>query len=205
MPTTLTESRRPLKWPLLGLPVLATVLGYLSMPPFAEVGDEIGYMLRVTARTAFVYLMLAYLARPLVMLLGNLELFHGLSRGMLRHRRYLGLGMAIAHTVHAGYVVALVVVLDMELDLVTRLLGGGAFVIMWLMAATSNRYGVALLGQNWRRLHLLGLHWLWVVMVYTFAGRIAQEPAYATYVLVGLLGLMLRSWVYWSARTRRAR
>ncbi len=205
MPTTATDSKVPYKWPVLALSVLASLASYFTMPESAAVEDQIGHMLRLTARIAFLYLMLTYVARPLRMLLGHIEMLRGFLRGLLRHRRYLGLGMAFAHTVHAGYVVALVVLLDMEIDLVTLLFGGGAFVMMWLMAITSNRFGVQLLGKNWRRLHLVGLHWLWFIMVYTFAGRISEDPGYLVYVLIGLAGLALRGWVYGSVRARRAR
>ena len=205
MPTTATDSKVPYKWPVLALSVLASLASYLTMPESAAVEDQVGHMLRFTARIAFLYLMLTYIARPLRMLLGNIEMLRGFLRGLLRHRRYLGLGMAFAHTVHAGYVVALVVLLDMEIDLVTLLFGGGAFVMMWLMAITSNQFGVQLLGKNWRRLHLVGLHWLWFIMVYTFAGRVSEDPGYLVYVLIGLAGLALRGCVYGSVRARRAR
>jgi hypothetical protein len=110
---------------VLALSVLASLASYFTMPESAAVEDQIGHMLRLTARIAFLYLMLTYVARPLRMLLGHIEMLRGFLRGLLRHRRYLGLGMAFAHTVHAGYVVALVVLLDMEIDLVTLLFGGG--------------------------------------------------------------------------------
>lgn len=200
-----TKSLTPYKWPILGLCVAMLVISYLAMPTYAEIGDEIGYMLRVTARIAFLFLMLAYIARPIRMLLGNVSSLRTGVRQYMKHRRFLGLAMAIAHTVHAGYIASLQLVLGQELGVEILVLGGGAFVFMWLMAATSNSPGVALLGKNWRRLHLFGLHYLWLVFVYTFAGRIAEDPWYIVAVVAGVLGLLLRSWVYWSVRSKRAR
>ena len=75
MHTTATNQGTPkpaLKWPLLGGTAIALLLCYVLMPDFAELQDEVGYMLRVTARLAFVFLMLAYVARPLVHLFGSL-------------------------------------------------------------------------------------------------------------------------------------
>ena len=59
-----TSRAVPWKWPILGVSVAMVLVGYLMMPELS-LDDEIGYMLRVTARVAFLFLMLAYLARPI--------------------------------------------------------------------------------------------------------------------------------------------
>ena len=190
---------KPWKWPILAASPLVVVLSYFGMPAYVEFADEIGYMLRVTARLAFVLLMLAYLARPL-------QRGFGMGRTLVLHRRYLGLAMAFAHTVHFGYVVLLVQNSAEPLGWITIVGGGLAFVLMWLMAATSNDQSVALLGKNWRRLHTFGLHYLWLIFMQSFAGRIGPEDEdylYAGLTIVGLLGLLLRVWVYLSGRLRR--
>ena len=202
-----TSRAVPWKWPIIGASVALVLLGYLMMPALSP-EDEVGYMLRVTARVAFLFLMLAYLARPLRMLLGNVSATRDFVRSWLKHRRYLGLAMAFAHTVHAGYVLALPLVLGVELELGIIVGGGLAFVLMWAMTATSNDASIRALGKNWRRLHLLGLHYLWIIFMQSFAGRVFVEdadPIYAILVVFGLVGLALRSWVYWSVRSRRAK
>lgn len=203
-----TSRSTPFKWPIFVICIVLMVIGYLMMPDDSNIEEEIGYMLRVTARIAFVFLMLAYIARPVRMLLGNVSATRNLVRAWLQHRRYLGLAMALAHTVHAGYVLALPLVLGMELELGIIIGGGLAFVLMWAMAATSNDASIRALGKNWRRLHLLGLHYLWLIFMFSFAGRIFVEdadPIYAVLVLFGFTGLLLRIWVYWSVRLRRAK
>jgi methionine sulfoxide reductase heme-binding subunit len=202
---TNTKPPTPYKWPILGVCVAMLAVSYLTVPPYGDIADEIGYMLRVTARISFLFLILAYFARPTRVLLGNIDPLRTGVRQYIRHRRYLGLAMAIAHTVHTGYIAALPLVLGQALAAEILILGGGAFVVMWLMVATSNDSGVALLGKNWRRLHLFGLHYLWLVFVYTFVGRIAEDSWYIVAVLAGVAGLLVRSWVYWSGRFRRAR
>ena len=202
-----TNRAVPWKWPILGVSVAMVLSGYLMMPELS-LDDEIGYMLRVTARVAFLFLMLAYLARPMRMLFGNVSAARDGVRSWLKHRRYFGLAMAFAHTVHAGYVLALPLVLGVELEIGIIVGGGLAFVLMWAMAATSNDASIRALGKNWRRLHLLGLHYLWIIFMQSFVGRVFVEdadPIYAVLVVFGLLGLALRSWVYWSVRLRRAR
>ena len=190
---------KPWKWPILAASPLVVVLSYFGMPAYVELADEVGYMLRVTARLAFALLMLAYLARPL-------QRGFGIGRTLVLHRRHLGLAMAFAHTVHFGYVVLLVQNSAEPLGWITIVGGGLAFVLMWLMAATSNDRSVALLGKNWRRLHTFGLHYLWLIFMQSFAGRIGSEDEYYLYAgltIVGLLGLLLRVWVYLSGQLRR--
>ena len=146
-PAATPSRERPLKWPLLlGCPLLILAC-FALMPDYAEELDVVGYMLRVTARIAFVLLLLAYIARPLLRLVG-------VGRVLVTHRRYLGLAMAFAHTVHFFYVVRLTEVSPEPLGLITIVFGGLAFVLMWLMALTSNDTAAAALGRNWKRLHL---------------------------------------------------
>lgn len=176
-------------------------LSYLLQPAGTDTASQIGYMLRVTARLAFFFLMLAYLARPLVRLFPQ----SAWPRVLLRNRRYLGLAMALAHTVHFGYVVALFVYTDTPLGLVTAVGGGLAFVLMWLMAATSNNWSMRRMGRYWGRLHTVGLHYLWLIFMQSFVTALLLTPfsgagvpeqlVYLTYlllVLAGSGGLLLR-------------
>ena len=81
---------------LFALIVMAT--GFATAPPITSaefLAEHIGYMLRVTARLAFAVLLLAYVARPMAELLRS-------RRVLMRHRRYLGLAVALVMTVHFG-------------------------------------------------------------------------------------------------------
>ena len=115
------------KWLWLAVTAAILVWGELSAP--VDVADRVGYMLRVTARLAFALLLIAYLARPLK----QLGVEGTALRWVLRNRRQVGLSMALAHTVHFGYVVAYLQVSGEPLAVVTALFGGAAFVLMWLM------------------------------------------------------------------------
>lgn len=104
-------SGKILKWPILLGSVAVMLLSYLWMPVYPEYLDEVGYMLRVTARLAFILLMLAYLARPM-------QRAFGIGRTLLLHRRYLGLAMALALTLHFYYVIRLALsVVDLHAEL----------------------------------------------------------------------------------------
>ena len=191
-------------WGLVGLTAVVMIVSAAFMPSSNE--DAIGYMLRVTARLAFIFLMLAYMAQPLGQLVRS-GIVHDTSRWLLKRRRHLGLSMALAHTVHFGYVVALFVVLDMPLEWITIIFGGLAFVLMWLMAATSNSFSMVRLGKNWKRLHAFGLHYLWLIFMQSFIPRTFMDNMpliYQVLVLVGLFGLGIRITSFLKLRSHRS-
>lgn len=167
----------------------ALILLVSSVPALQlATAEHIGLMLRITARLAFGLLLLAYVARPLVQLFG-------LGRAMLRERRHIGLSMAAVHTIHFGYVVAYLQTSGEPLELITAIFGGLAFVLMWLMAATSNQAARRRLGANWKRLHLFGIHYLWFIFMQTYLGSALSNstgPLYCLPVGLGLLALGLR-------------
>jgi DMSO/TMAO reductase YedYZ heme-binding membrane subunit len=170
---------------IIGAVAVALVASLWLHPQDMSTIEYYGHALRVTARIAFTFFMLAYVARPLVEVTGG-------GGWLVRNRRYLGLAAAIAHSVHFGYIVAYFEAIGEVPDLGVASLGGGAFVALWAMAATSNNTSVRALGPWWKRLHRFGMHYLWVVFVYTFAGRIAETPGYWLFVAIGLAGLALR-------------
>ncbi len=154
---------------------------------FAEAGriPYYEYCLRVTARIGYTFFVLAYVARPMFQLFG-------VGKWLLAHRRYLGLATAIAMTIHFAFIVLHVQATGELPDPVTLVLGGTPFLLLWAMAFTSNRPARRRLGRNWNRLHRTGMHYLWVVFVYTFAGRLPEQPEYWGLVLVGVAAAGVR-------------
>ena len=80
------------------LQIFATVIVMLGIallltPEEIALEERHAYGLRVTARIAFAFFMLAYIARPLVQTFGT-------GHWLMRHRRHLGLAAALAHAVH---------------------------------------------------------------------------------------------------------
>ena len=118
----------------------------------------------------------------------------GGGRWLLRHRRYFGLAAALIHTVHFAYIAALFALTDEVLEVTTAVFGGLAYVLIWVMALTSNRASQRRLGASWVRLHRFGMHYLWLVFMQAFAGvAIANgDPLYVTIAAAGLVALMLR-------------
>lgn len=180
----------------LGL-ALAVSPQVLSMPSETSL-EHIGYMLRVTARLAFFMLLLAYVARPLRQLSGQ-------GVGLMRARRYFGLSAALSHTVHFGYVCAYLLVSGEPIDWTTVVFGGAAFVFMWLMALTSNHKAQRAMGAWWRRMHLVGMHYVWFIFMQTFVGvALSASSVWAQAMSVaGLVALGLRASAWLSQRFRR--
>ena len=98
-----------------------------------------------------------------------------------------------------------------EIDPVTVIFGGGAYVMIALMAATSSDRTAAWLGRRrWRLLHLVGVYWIWIIFANSYTARavmaIARGSESLAYVPVALfvwalLGVRIAAWL----RARPAR
>lgn len=146
---------------------IATVFGPLVLFGVSDRGLQLAA--RYTVRVSFPLFLLAYLAGPLVTLWRS-----NLTRWLQKNRRYLGLNFAIAHTIHLGALTAYFVFLGVSPDAATLIGGGLAYALMFAMAATSNDWSVRKLGTNWRSLHSVGLHYLWLIFLITYLGRLSD-------------------------------
>ena len=185
----------PLFW-LLAVPMNIFMAGATARFDLAS-AEGVSEMIQYSVRWAvpFIYLVVAASAVPV--------LFPSdFTRWWRRNRRYLGLGAALAHTVHFGYVVVYSMAVDEPQDLVVIIFGGAAFVFLWLMALTSNDLSVRSLGNSWRILHRAGLHYVWLIFMQTFLGSALVNPMAWPFVGLGLAGLALRV-TAWVQRRRR--
>jgi DMSO/TMAO reductase YedYZ heme-binding membrane subunit len=144
---------------------------------------------RFTARLAFLLFLVPFTASSWHRLAPSAA-----SRFVLKRRRSFGLAFATAHTVHLGALTTFQVTTSQVPEPVTLIFGGGAFVAMFALVATSNDAAVRRLGRNWRRLHLVGIYWLWFVFTFSYFGRVAEGqlffvPLFA--LAVGALGLRI--------------
>ena len=165
--------------------------------------DAAGWALvvRATARTSLVLFLAAYVASSLRALWRS-----DFSKWLLKNRRYVGLSFAVSHTLHLGAIVTLARVSpDFELAPSALILGGIAYVFMYLMALTSNDRAVAALGlANWRRLHRAGMHYNWFIFFQAFGRRaVMASPFYIPFALL-LVGAAALRFVVWRRRARRA-
>jgi hypothetical protein len=160
-------------------------------------------LVRATARSSLVLFSAAFAASSLRKLWRN-----DATGWLLRQRRYLGLSFAVSHALHLLAIFGLGLVLGdaFEVTTVTALGGGGAYVMIALMAATSSDRAVARLGRRrWRALHLLGVTWIWVIFAVSYTPRALIESgwyALPAALLWAALGVRAAAWL--SARRPRS-
>jgi methionine sulfoxide reductase heme-binding subunit len=135
---------------------------------------------RLTARLSFAIFLVVYSTHALARLVPAPA-----TRWMMRERRGLGLAFAGAHMVHLAALIEFFVVSQEPAPLPTVVLGGFGYVLVAAMAVTSNDAALRLLGPaRWRRLHAVGLHYVWSLFVLTHALRIAAGRDAATHALL---------------------
>lgn len=173
----------------------AIVAGMVAIGGWSE--DALQLASRYTARFAFLVFVPVYAASSLHRLWPSSR-----TRALVRGRRALGLAFAAAHGVHLAALTAYQITVARVPDPPTLVVGGGAFLMMFAMAATSNDAAVRRLGRNWRRLHRTGVHWLWLVFTFSYAGRVAEgRLAFVPLLALALAALGLRI-AAWRSRAR---
>ncbi len=162
--------------------MLVSIIGlYASFAQSATVADY-RFWTRVTAQISFIYFILSYAAAPFYQLSQN-PLFDFLRR----HRRNSGLGFAFTHSVHLIALILYMQRSDETLSLTVWIGGGGLYVLMYLMAFTSNDAAIRRLGlKKWRIVHTIGAHVLAFVFFVSFMGKAMTEPVEIKYY--GFLG-----------------
>jgi sulfoxide reductase heme-binding subunit YedZ len=178
----------------------AVILGSLAAFPGASDGWQ--HAARYTARFSFLVFVPVFYVRAWHQLRPSAA-----SRWALRNRRYLGLSFATAHFIHLFALTRFNVVTDQVPNVVTLVGGGGAYVFLTAMAATSNDWSVRTLGaRNWKRLHTVGIFWLWFVFTQSYAGRVFGngDLFFVPFLALALAGLALRLYVRFGLRRSRA-
>lgn len=188
-------------WPWVAFTLAASavlLLGLFLPKPVTETSWQL--WARYTARLSFFLFLAAYLASPLYELAQNRT-----TEWLRRNRRNSGIGFGVAHTIHLVALVAFTLISNRETAWVTIIVGGGAYVTMFFMLASSNDAAIRRMGQaNWRRLHKFGAHYLAFVFVYTYtAGYLAGFGAPLILILLGWAAIVLRIGVSLKARWER--
>jgi sulfoxide reductase heme-binding subunit YedZ len=152
---------------------------------------------RYTARLSFFLFLASYLASPLYELTQNKA-----ADWLRRNRRNAGLSFGLAHTIHLGALIGFFVVSGEPVDAATLIVGGGAYLAMFAMMATSNDAAIRRIGQkNWRPLHKFGAHYLAFVFAFTYTSSLFAPTPKPLY-LIGLIwaAILLRLLVGLSKR-----
>ncbi|WP_314947826.1 hypothetical protein [Bradyrhizobium cosmicum] len=171
----------------LTLSLIALSLWIAAMRQFEVEGVRM--VIRFTARSSLLLFCLAFSAAALARLWPN-----AWTRWQRRNRRYLGLGFAASHAIHA---VAIVAFARMDpaafadtTSAASYIFGGIGYAFVIAMSATSFDRSAALIGPRaWRALHLVGGYYLWFQFMVSFGKRVPAMQLYAAF-LIPLLAVM---------------
>ncbi len=134
------------------------------------------------------------------------------SRLLMRHRRQLGLAFAFAHGVHLLGIVLFFKASEtwFTADDIAAIV---IYVLIGLMAITSNTLSLQRLGGTWKILHKVGLYGVFVGFFVTYLGRVQGYSAsqlapslmdpFAIYVVLSVLvsaAWLLRIAAFWRVR-----
>jgi sulfoxide reductase heme-binding subunit YedZ len=164
--------------------------------------EAVRLTIRLTAATSYILLICAFTARPWYQLRHSAG-----AKTLMRQRRQIGISMAISHSFHLAMIFLLGwVAYDGDISLRRSLadLGPGivVYVILYLMAITSNNYSQRLLGKNWKALHTAGIYSLMLAFTGAYTGNALETGGlYWLTSIVGLAAFLLR-YLAWRAGPR---
>ena len=150
--------------------------------------DNIGLLLRLTARAAFIVLLVVFIARPLRQLLRK-----PFTLALLKNRARIGLAFAGIHT---GHLLLLVYrareIPDFQLSVADNAFGAFVYALMFAMVVTTFRAPARAIGPRaWRILHKTGLYVLTAVFAQTQLPRSLEDLSGVSWWLVGALAIAL--------------
>lgn len=185
-----TTAGRPIAGPrVIGVTAVALLLLIAHALATAPSGEEATRLIiRQTARLSLVAFCAAFAASSLLRLWPMPA-----TRWMMRNRRWLGLSFALSHLTHLVAILTLVrIAPDFEIEPMTIVFGGLAYVFIAALAATSFDGAVALLGKRrWQLLHKTGMYYIWFIFAQSYTPRALSSPAYipAAALLFGVIAL----------------
>jgi sulfoxide reductase heme-binding subunit YedZ len=179
--------------------VAAACVTYLAMAGWTD--DNIRLLLRLTARVAFVVLLLVFIARPLRELIKT-----PLTLALRKNRKQVGVTFAGIHTVHMALIVYRAQqVPDFEFSLASNLPGMITYVVIYLMLITSFSGPARAIGPNaWRILHKTGLFLITAVFAQTQLPKSMDDLGDVNWGLAGLLmfALLMRGTAFLAGRRK---
>lgn len=187
----MSDSRQALGgWRLVGAAALLVVALCAALLFALGAGEEgTRAAVRATARTSMLFFGAAYVASALRRLWDS-----PVSEWLVRNQRYLLFSLGVSHAAHAVFLVRLFSRYQ-AFDPAGAVGGLLGYALLVAMLATSNRAGQEWLGERgWRRLHGVGMHYLWFAFTYTMAMSAFAAPSFqkAVFVLVGVAALGIR-------------
>jgi len=198
----MTSNQR--NWAVFFTAFAATGLTSIAFFNVVGIDDESSRIaLRLSARIAFVILLLVFVARPLHQLFVT-----PITSKLVRNRRLLGVAFAGIHTAHLGLIIHRTRTFDdVEFSLVANLPGVLTYVVIYLLFATSFDATAKMLGpRNWKMLHKVGLFWILAVFAQTQLPDSLDKLDDMNWLLVTMIAaaLIVRTTAYLARRQRRS-
>jgi len=177
--------------------ITATLFTVIGLTLFSrDLSEEsIRWAMRLSVDTAFPFFFLAFTAASVHKLKPS-----AISQYLLRNRRYLGISFAALFLLHGTliYVLSQLYPEPFFSQLTDELLYGGllTFVVVALMAITSNDFSVRLLGRKaWSRLHKVSGYFIAIMFLLTYLSKLDQLFFWPYAIAaVGVFGLRLGRW-----------
>ena len=183
----MTSNQR--NWSVFFAAIVAT--GLASVAFLAAAGnteENLHIALRLSARIAFVVLLIVFVARPLQQMFKT-----PFTAKLLRNRRLLGIAFAGIHTAHLGLIIYRGRINpDFNLLVSDNLPGMLTYAVIFIMFATSFNATTRMLGpRNWRILHKIGLYWLFVAFAQTQLPESLDKLEGTNWFMLGMIFVAL--------------
>jgi hypothetical protein len=179
--------------------VSAACVIYLGTAGWTD--DNTRLLLRLTARLAFVVLLLVFMARPLRDLIKT-----PLTAALLKNRKQVGVTFAGIHSAHMALIIYHARhASDFELSLVSNLPGLFVYVVIYLMLITSFSGPARAIGPKaWRILHKAGLFLTTAVFAQMQLPESLDDLSEVNWGLLGLLvfALFVRGTAFFARRKK---
>jgi DMSO/TMAO reductase YedYZ heme-binding membrane subunit len=160
--------------------------------------DNIRLLQRLTARLSFMIYLLIFIARPLRQMFKT-----DTTLWLVRERRSFGIAFAAMHSVHLGLIVyRFSTIPGLSYGVAEGLIGGTAYVLMYLMLLTSFDGPARALGPlAWRRLHKFGLYYIGAIFISTLLPEQGDQllaPERVWFVVLTSAALIVRLTAYFA-------
>lgn len=184
-------------WRLTWLLIVAIAVGSILAAWIVGGVNGANLGIRITARTSAILFLLAFTASSLYQLWPN-----NTTKWIRRNRRYLGVGFAGSHFIHAGFIVTTIVLNQQRFE--TRVVDPtphGVFVLDFIaygfiiaMTITSfDRVSKRMQYSMWKHLHVTGSYVIWFTFFIAYWRRgVTYTEFYGPFLMVVLAALIIR-------------